>query len=312
VTESDVRRLNGEADRPRIPWPGIAAPFTAVPPGLQAMAVSALFFSAMAALAKLAGGTVPLFEIVLARSVVVAALSGWALAREGTGFRGKETGILLFRGVLGFSALSCFYFAVVRLPLADATVIHFMNPVFTAMVAAVVLREHIGFAETLLVLTSLGGVVMVARPAFLFGAADMLDPLAVGVGLGGALLAAGAYVAVRRLRSEPANLVIFYFAAVSTVLSLPMVLLDPVMPSASAWLILLGVGLATHLGQVFVTRGFRLERAGRASAVGYLQIVFAAGWGWLLFREAPDVWTWVGAAVIITSTLALVRVHPVR
>jgi len=296
---------------PRVPWPGIAAPFTAVPPGLRAMALSALFFSAMAALAKLAGGEIPLFEIVLARSLVVAVLSGWAVARAGTGFVGREPRLLVLRGVLGFSALSCFYFAVVRLPLADATVIHFMNPVFTAVAAAIILHEHLGLMEGLLIVSSLGGVIMVARPAFIFGA-NTLNPLAVGVGLVGALLAAGAYVAVRRLRSESANLIIFYFAAVSTLLSLPGVLLHPVLPSPSMWLVLAGVGLATHLGQVFVTHGFKLERAGRASAIGYLQIVFAAGWGWLLFREAPDFWTWAGAGVIVGSTLALVRLHPVR
>jgi drug/metabolite transporter (DMT)-like permease len=276
------------------------------------MALSALFFSAMAALAKLAGGEVPLFEIVLARSLVVAVLSGGAVVRAGTGFVGREPRILILRGVLGFSALSCFYFAVVRLPLADATVIHFTNPVFTAVAAALILREHMGLWEGVLVLSSLGGVIMVARPAFLFGQANMLDPVAVGVGLTGAVLAAGAYVAVRRLRGESANLVIFYFAAVSTLLALPGVILNPVLPSPAMWLVLAGVGLATHLGQVFVTHGFRLERAGRASAIGYLQIVFAAGWGWLLFREAPDLWMWAGAGVIVASTLALVRLHPVR
>ncbi len=297
---------------PRIPWPGIAAPFTAVPPGLRAMALSALFFSAMAALAKMAGGQVPLFEIVLARSLVVTVLSGWGVVREGRGFVGREPRLLILRGVLGFAALSCFYFAVVRLPLADATVIHFMNPVFTAIVAALILHEHMGLPEGLLILASLGGVILVARPAFLFGEANTLDPLAVGVGLAGSVLAAGAYVAVRRLRSESPNLVIFYFAAVSTLLSLPGVLMNPVLPSGPMWLVLAGVGLTTHLGQVFVTHGFRLERAGRASAIGYLQIVFAAGWGWLLFREAPDLWTWAGAGVIVASTLTLVRLHPVR
>lgn len=275
------------------------------------MAVSALFFSLMAALAKLAGGTVPLFEIVFARSLVVAVLSGARLVHEGRGFRGREPGILVLRGVLGFGALTCFYFAVVRLPLADATVIHFMNPVFTAFIATVVLREHLGAAEALLVLASLSGVLLVARPGFLFGGGG-LDALPVVVGLCGALLSAGAYVTVRRLRAEPPMLIVFYFATVCTLLSVPMVFVGWEMPEPFMLLVLLGVGLATHLGQVFVTWGLHMERAGRASAVGYLQIVFAAGWGWLFFREVPDAWTWVGAAVIVASTLTLVRLHPVR
>jgi drug/metabolite transporter (DMT)-like permease len=73
-----------------------------------------------------------------------------------------------------------------------------------------------------------------------------------------------------------------------------------------------GVGIATHIGQLWITWALRLERAGRASAVGYLQIVFAAGWGWLLFSEVPDVWTWVGAGVITLATLQISRIPPVR
>lgn len=303
--------MSDGTESPQIPWQGVGAPFTMVPPGLQAMAVSALFFSLMSALAKLAGTAVPIFEIVFARSIVVAVLSGGKLLHDGRGFRGREPRLLVLRGVLGFGALSCFYFAVVRLPLADATVIHFMNPVFTAFMAAVVLGEHLGLVEALLVLTSLGGVLLVARPAFVFGGGG-LDAVPVLVGLCGALLAAGAYVAVRRLRGEPPMLIVFYFAAVCTLLSAPFVVAHATLPDAGMLLVLLGVGVSTHLGQTFVTWGFRLERAGRASAVGYLQIVFAAGWGRLLFHELPDLWTWVGAAVIVTATLLLVRLHPVR
>lgn len=276
------------------------------------MAVSAFFFSLMAALAKLAGRSVPLFEIVFARSLVVAVLSGGKLVSDGTGFRGSEPGILVLRGVLGFSALTCFYYAVVHLPLADATVIHFMNPVVTAFIAAAWLREHMGLREGLLVGASLGGVFVVARPAFLFGAEGSLPVLPVLIGVCGAVLSASAYVTVRRLRAEPPMLIVFYFAAVCTLLSLPLLAFHAELPTPGMLLVLAGVGLTTHLGQVFVTWGLRLERAGRASAVGYLQIVFAALWGWLLFAEIPDVWTWVGAAVIVASTLALVRLHPVR
>lgn len=285
---------------------------TLVPPGLQSMAASAFFFSLMGALAKLAGDSVPLFEIVFARSVVVALLSGAALLAEGKGFRGAEPRILVLRGVLGFFALTCFYYAVIHLPLADATVIHFVNPVFTAFIAALWLREHMGLREASLVVASLGGVVMVARPALLFGGDGALDPVPVLIGLCGALLSASAYVTLRRLRQEPPMLVVFYFASVCTLLSAPMVALDFRAPSAATALVLLGVGVTTHLGQWLITWGFRLERAGRASAVGYLQIVFAAFWGWLLFSELPDAWMWMGAAVIVACTLMLVRLHPVR
>ena len=280
--------------------------------GLRYMAAGALAFSVMSALAKVAGASVPIFEIVLARSLVMMVVAGTLLRRQGVGFVGREPRILVLRGLLGFAGLTCFYFAVIRLPLADATVIHFTNPVFTALVAAVVLGEHVGWAEASLVAVSLLGVVVVARPGFIFGGGAGLDPLAVMAGLGGAVFSAGAYVAVRRLRNEVPVTVVFYFAAVSTVLSLPMVVRDPVVPTFTVLLVLLGVGVSTYLGQIFITLGYRQERAARASSVGYLQILFAAGWGWLLFDDVPDVWTWVGAGVIVVSTLILVRMHPAR
>ena len=276
------------------------------------MAAGALAFSVMSALSKVAGASVPIFEIVLARSAVMVVLAGWYLRRNRLSVRGAEPGILLVRGILGFAGLTCFYYAVVRLPLADATVIHFMNPVFTALAAAVVLGEALGLAESALVGLSLVGVVMVARPAFLFGEELALDPLAAGIGLLGSLFAAGAYVAVRRLRKEEPMVVVFSFAAVSTVLAIPFVAMNPVLPDLPTFLVLLGVGLSTHMGQILITLGFRAERAGRASSIGYLQIVFAAGWGWLLFGDIPDLWTWAGAGVIVVSTGLLVRLHPVR
>jgi len=283
-----------------------------IPRGLRYMAAGALAFSMMSVLAKVAGGSIPIFEIVLARSLVMIVVAGGLLRHRGVSFRGKEPRILVLRGLFGFAGLACFYFAVVRLPLADATVIHFTNPVFTALVAAVVLGEHVGLAEAALVGVSLAGVMLVARPAFLFGDAAALDPVAVVAGLGGAVFSAGAYVAVRRLRNEVPLLVVFYFALVSTVLALPMVARNPVVPSPTMLLVLVGVGVTTYLGQIFITLGYREERAARASSVGYIQILFAAGWGWMVFGDMPDLWTWVGAGIIVLSTVFLVRMHPAR
>jgi drug/metabolite transporter (DMT)-like permease len=274
------------------------------------MAAGALSFSLMSALAKLAGRAVPVFEIVLARSVVVAILSGASVARAHVAWRGREPGLLLLRGLLGLGALTCVYYAVVHLPLADATVLQFTNPVWTALAATLFLGEMMAPREALLAAASLGGVVMVARPTFLFGHASALDPVAVGVGLLGALLTGVAYMLVRRLREEAPMLIVFWFAAVSVVVSLPLVVFHPVAPSLGTAAVLLGVGLTAHGGQVLTTWAFRLEPAGRTSAVGYLQIVFAAGWGLLLFHEVPDAWTWAGAAVVVGSTLILVRSRP--
>lgn len=285
---------------------------SAIPRGMRLMAGGALAFSVMSALLKLAGETLPLFEIVTGRSLIMAVLAAIAVRGQGHSFMPGEPRKVLLRAVFGFIALSCYFYSVINLPLADATVIYFTNPVLTALVAAVVLREHMGPREVGWVLVSLLAVLVVARPSFLFGADRALDTTAVLLGLVSAFFAAASYVTIRSIRHDPPLLVVFYFAAFTVLLGIPIVALDFEPPTLFEVLIVVGVGVATYVGQLWITWAFRLERAGRVSAVGYLQIVFAAGWGWLLFSEIPDAWTWVGAAVVTLATLRLSRIPPAR
>lgn len=292
---------------PQAPDP---APPQAFPPGIRYMAMGAFFFSIMSLLVKSAGQRLPTQEVVFARAAITLALSYWGVLRAGVPIWGRNRPLLVTRGVLGYVALSCFYFAIINLPLADATVIQYTNPVFAALLAVWVLGERLQLGEVLAVVVSLFGVVLVMRPGFIFGAgaAGGLDPLAVGIGLVGAVGSAAAYVTVRRLRAtEHPMVIVFYFALTATVLSFPFAISDALWPTPFEWLVLLGVGISTQLGQVAITRGLHLERAGRATGVGYLQIVFAAIWGIVFFAEYLDLGTIAGASLIVGSTLALAR-----
>ncbi len=279
------------------------------PVGLRYMAASALSFSLMSVLVKVAGRTLPIMEVVLARAVITLLLSVWMLRRIDVSFWGEERGYLWLRGVFGFIALSCFYYAIVQLPLAEVTVIHYTNPVFTALGAALFLAESLRALELVLAVVSLGGVALVARPSFLFGGeVAALDPLGVAAAVAGALFSAAAYVTVRRAsRSNHHMVIVFYFALVATLGAVPFAAPVWEWPTGMEWIVLLGIGGMTQLGQVFLTKGLERERAGRAMNVGYLQIVFAAVWGALFFDEIPDLWSVAGGLVIIGSTLLLAR-----
>ncbi|MBW3535970.1 MAG: DMT family transporter [Gemmatimonadetes bacterium] len=276
--------------------------------GLWYMVAGAFAFSVMSALVKAGGATLPTMELVLGRSVGMLLLVWGTLRLRGIGLWGGERRLLVLRGVLGFIALSAFYYSVVHLPLADATVIQYTNPVWTALIAAVVLGEHLRPVEVVVSVASLLGVALVARPTFLFGGEGLgLDPLAVGVALAGAVFSAAAYVTVRRLRGEEAMVVVWYFALISSLAALPAVVPVWVTPTPGEWGLLAAIGISTYLGQIFMTWGLQRERAGKAMAVGYLQIVFAGLWGFLFFAEVPDAWGIAGAALVVASTLALGR-----
>lgn len=290
------------------PPPAAPAQGRQFPPGLRYMATGAFFFSIMSLLVKVAGQRLPSQEMVLARSATMLVLSWIMLRRAGLSWLNvRQRPLLLLRGGFGFTALSCFYFSLVRLPLGDANTIQFTNPAFTALLAAWLLKERLRWTEIAGLLASLAGVVFIARPSVLFGGAGALSPAVVGVAVLGALMSASAYVTVRMLEGADALVIIFYFSLVSVLGSIPAGWSAMRWPTATEWIMLLAIGATTQIAQVYMTRGLQLERAGRATAIGYLQVVFAAIWGAIFFHEIPDAFTAVGFALVLTGTMTVAR-----
>jgi len=275
-----------------------------IPPGVRYMLGAALAFSVMSAFVKHAGLRLPSQELVFARSVVAIAISAAMLRRAGVHTLGHRRWLLLARGAWGYAALSCGFYAMTHLPLAEATMIQYLHPVFTAILAAIVLGERADRALAASVVLGSAGVLLVTRPAFLFAHASApLDTLGVAAALGGAVLTAVAYVGVRELsRTEHPLVIVLWFPLVSLPASLPATLATGVRPRGVEWLVLLAVGVFAQLGQVCLTRGLALEPAGRAMALGYVQIAFAALWGVLFFDEVPGLPTLLGTVLVVAGT----------
>jgi drug/metabolite transporter (DMT)-like permease len=275
-----------------------------------AMLASALSFSLMGVCVKQVGGRIPAAEVVLVRALMNVLFSWLLLRRAGISPWGQRRGLLIVRGAIGSVALLCVYVALTELPLASATVLQYTYPTFTALLAWLMLGERIGRRVLLAVLLGWSGVLLVARPAEIMGSvasladsASLAGP-AVLIAVAGAFCTALAYVSVRSLaRSEHPLVIVFYFPLVAVPLSLPLVLLNPVLPTPLELLWLLGVGVFTQLGQVFLTSSLVALPAARATAISYVQVAFAGLWGWLLFGEALDGWTVAGAALVLAATL---------
>jgi drug/metabolite transporter (DMT)-like permease len=253
---------------------------------------------------KQVGGRIPAAEVVFARAIVSVALSWWLLRRAGIPPWGKRRWLLIWRGAIGTAALLCVYAALAALPLASATVLQYLYPPFTALLAWLMLGEPIG--KRVLAAMALGwlGVLLVAQPAGLLQGGATLALFPVVIAIAGALFTALAYVSVRSLgTSEHPLVIVFYFPLVALPLSLPLVALNPVLPTPIELLWLVGVGVFTQLGQVYLTRSLTALPAARATAISYVQVLFAGGWGWLLFGESIDSWTIAGAGLVLAATL---------
>ena len=270
---------------------------------------SALGFSVMSLLVKVASASFPTMELVFARSAFMAVLTFTALRLDGASPLGNDRRTLFARGAVGATALSLFYFGIGRLPLGDAVTIQYTAPVWTALTAALILGEKVRPVVALGALVSMAGVVLVARPSVLFGEGLALDPAGVGAVAAAAVLSGLAYTFVRKLRrTDRPMAIIFYLSWIGMVGALPFVFLGGwAMPTGPQWLLLLGIGLATHAGQVGLTKGMQTLEAGTASAIGYVQVVLAFVWGAVFLGDAVDTLSVVGAALVVSSVLLVVR-----
>jgi drug/metabolite transporter (DMT)-like permease len=279
--------------------------------GVRFVLGSAFAFSVMSLFVKWAGTRLPSQEIVLARSVLSFAMSFALLRRAGVSPLGNRRGLLVLRGLYGFGGLSCAYYALTHLPLAEATLLSYLHPIFTSILAVRVLGERPDPRLALSIAASTAGVVLVTRPFGLLGSgAPALDPVAVAVALGGAFFVASAYVGVRQLsRTEHPLVIVMYFPMIAAPASLPATLRHGVWPVGVEWIALLGTALFAQLGQVWITRGLGLIPAGRATTISYVQILFAAFWGLVLFGERPGPATIAGAALIVVGTAISARIQ---
>jgi len=189
----------------------------------------------------------------------------------------------------------------------------FRTGLFGLICLPVVLAAGLGLQAVLLLCSpqELGGLLGPLAP-WLLGAHSAPLPLGgVLLALAGALLSACAYVSVRALgRSEHPLVIVFYFPLVGLVMTAPLVLLQPVLPTAAEALALVGVGLFTQLGQIGITKGLLGMPAARATAMSYGQVPLAALWGWWFFREPLDPDTALAGVLVLAATLLSLRRAP--
>jgi len=263
------------------------------------MAASALAFTLMAACAKILGPRIPTEEKVFCRSLFSVLVTLWAIRRWKVSLRPRSPFLLLARALVGFFALTFYFEAIARIPLGNAVVLLYINPVVAGILAALFLGEVFRRGQIVASLVCLAGVALVARPSPGAPLAGSLFGLSCG------LLSGTAYTMVRALnrRGEDPLRIVLSFPLVSLPLSLMVGAGAFVMPHGSEWLWILALGVTTQAGQVCLTLGLRHEEAARAAQVGFLAPVFAMLLGIPLGDGLPSAWSLAGSALIVLAVL---------
>ncbi len=272
--------------------------------GLTLMVISAACFALMAAVAKKLLPSTPMQAVVFTRGLLMTATFVALARRQGVPILGKNPPMLLFRGLLGYGALSCYFWSVQHLPLGDAVLLQYSHPIFVAVLAPFFLHEATGRWHWPLVLAALAGVALIVGPS---GA--VRGPAVVG--LCGSMLSGIAYMAVRKLAKTEHTLTILVWFPLATI------------PLSFLWILHLGaaalprsgVEIAGHLlvfvtallGQTSLTEGLSRAGAARATAVTMTGPVFGLLFGWLLLGTPPTPASVAGTIVVITAVILLAR-----
>ncbi|HEX4823816.1 MAG TPA: DMT family transporter [Candidatus Polarisedimenticolaceae bacterium] len=272
--------------------------------GLVLMVVSAACFALMAAIAKKLLPTTPMQAVVFSRGILMTTTFVALARRQGVPVIGNHPWMLLFRGLLGYGALSCYFWSVQHLPLGDAVLLQYSHPIFVAALAPFVLHEATGRWHWPLVVGALAGVALIVGPAHGFRGAAL-------IGLCGSMLSGTAYMAVRRLsRTEHALTILIWFPLASIPASLVATL-----HAGKAALPRTGAEIAGHLlvfvsalvGQWTLTSGLARAGAARATAVTMTGPVFGLAFGWLMFGTRPVLESLAGTAIVIAAVILLAK-----
>lgn len=272
--------------------------------GLVLMVASAACFALMAAIVKKLLPDTPMQAVVFSRGILMTATFVVWARRQRVSLVGTNPPMLLLRGLLGYGALSCYFWSVQHLPLGDAVLLQYSHPVFVAAIAPLFLAEPTGRWHWPLVLAALGGVGLIVGPS-----GEPRGPALVG--LCGSMLSGLAYMAVRRLSRTEHPLTILIWFPLATI---PLSFLATVHAGRDA-LPRSGAEVAGHLlvyaaalcGQWTLTQGLARAGAARATAVTMTGPVFGLAFGWLMFGTRPEPASILGTAVVITAVVLLAR-----
>ncbi|XP_064630637.1 solute carrier family 35 member G1-like [Lineus longissimus] len=286
--------------------------------GLVLAVGSALFFSSQTLLVAKLHELHPL-EVTFSRFAVITIFTiPLILYLKAPWIGEKENWRDLFiRAVLGCFSMLFLYFSLHNMPLGDATVIYMTSPVFVGVLAFFILKESCGIFEIISTMIMLVAVVFIAQPPFIFGA-KALKPgekhqdsttrmWASLSGLAGSIFHASVHIALRRLKNVHFATILFtysiwgmlqsgIFAYIAGAWTIPK---DPI-----CWAYMVGVGGFSVCALSCLTIALKTENAGSVSVLRSSDLLFAFIWEMIFLNEFPNVWTIVGATLVMCCVLA--------
>lgn len=286
--------------------PPAAVPPAALPATLRGglwMVGFTMTFAVLMAMVRHVSAEIHPIEISFFRNFFALVVMLPWFARTGLGgLRTRRFGLHGFRALSGVIAMGALFMAVSLMPLAEVTALTFTSPLFATAGAALVLGETVRLRRWTATAVGFAGTLIILRPG-----AETLTPAAM-IALLAAVFIATSMLSIKSLSAtEPPSVILLYMGILMTPMSLVPALFVWTWPSAEAWAWLAVIGGVATVGQLAVARAFAAADASAVMPFDFFRLVFTAALGFALFGEGLDVWTWVGAGLILASSVYIAR-----
>lgn len=266
--------------------------------GLSVVAIA--LFATMDALAKYTSQSIRVEMVIWGRYffhfvAMVLMLPMLGLRRS---LHTEQTLKVTLRGLLLFSCTVCFFTAISQIPLAEANAIGFVAPLITVALSAFFLREKVGIRRWSAVLIGFAGMLVVLRPGF-----QEIHWAYFLVLLMASMFSVFALLTRALNRTEDPVAMLFHTALVGTAGACLLVGFFWETPTLTEWLLLMVIGAIGGISHQILIYGYRYASASILAPFQYTIIIWSTGYGFFIFADIPDIWTFVGGGVIVAAGL---------
>lgn len=244
----------------------------------------------------------PPHELVLFRSIVSFSICLAIIRRKKIPFFGNNKKWLIIRGFAGATALTAFFVTIQHLPIAIATIVQYMSPIFTILFAINLQKEKVLPVQWIFILVSFSGVAMLG---LMKSTGAAYDPIWILLGVGSAFVSGIAYNAIMKCRDtdEPVTIVMYFPMIATPIMIVACILFGYVIPQGIEWAILLLIGMLTQVAQITMTRALHADKAARVTPVKYVGAIYAVAIGFFIFDETLGLYSSIGIVLVLLGVL---------
>jgi len=281
--------------------------------GIILVNLAVLGFSLSNAFVKLVSDSISVGEILFFRSLFFFipfyfyfVIKNKSFVAANSIFKTDKFWLQTFRGIIGAVGLLFIFYGFANLPLAEASALNFSTTLFVTVLSVPILKESVGWKRWLAVFVGFSGVLFIAQPST--GTFMSLSFLVAGIALLGAFLDSLSLVYNRLLSKTDSSLCILaHYSLWMLLVSFLFFLKNPVIPSLTNIILLMGVTVGSSFGQYAVTKAFSYAEASLISPFFYLLIAWGVLFGYLFWQEVPTDNVLFGSFIVICVSIFMSR-----